>query len=157
MTNSIDSELWIEDFLTDLLERTGLDIFIEETSIDENDVICIQLAGPDSARVIGREGQTLEAFQHILVSSAIHNRVANRRILLDVENYRERREQRILDEANRLADEAIDTGIAQDASPMSPRERRMVHMVVSEIDGLTTESVGEGDERYVRIIPKGRE
>jgi spoIIIJ-associated protein len=157
MTNNIDSDIWVEDFLTDLLDRTGLDVSIEELSIDENDVICIQLSGPDSARVIGREGQTLEAFQHILVSSAIHNRVGNRRILLDVENYRERREQRILDEANRLADEALDTGDAQDVSPMSPRERRLVHMVVSEIDGLTTESVGEGDERYVRIIPEGRE
>ncbi|MCP4196289.1 MAG: KH domain-containing protein [Proteobacteria bacterium] len=157
MTNNIDSDIWIEDFLTDLLERTGLDVSIEELSINENDVICIQLSGPDSALVIGREGQTLEAFQHILVSSAIHNRVANRRILLDVESYRERREQRIIDEANRLANEVLDTGVAQDVSPMSPRERRLVHMVVSDIDGLMTESVGEGDERYVRIIPEGRE
>ena len=155
MTNTIDSEIWIEDFLTDLLDRTGLDVSIEEISIDENDTISIQLAGPDSARVIGRDGQTLEAFQHILVSSAIHNRVANRRILLDVENYRDRRDQRILDEAERLADDALDTGTPQDAPPMSPRERRLVHMVVSEIDGLTTESVGEGEDRFVRIIPKG--
>ena len=154
MTNNIDSEMWIEDFLTDLLDRTGLDISIEELSIDENDVISIQLAGPDSARVIGRDGQTLEAFQHILVSSAIHNRVANRRIVLDVENYRDRRDQRILDEADRLADEALETGTVQDAPPMPPRERRLVHMVVSEIDGLTTESVGEGEDRFVRIIPK---
>ena len=54
MTNHIDSETWVEDFLTDLLERTGLDVSIEEISIDENDAICIQLSGPDSARVIGR-------------------------------------------------------------------------------------------------------
>ena len=154
MTNDIDSEMWIEDYLSDLLDRTGLDISIEEISIDEDDVISIQLAGPDSARVIGRDGQTLEAFQHILVSSAIHNRVANRRILLDVENYRDRRDQRIIDEADRLADEALDTGTAQDAPPMPPRERRLVHMVVSEIDGLTTESVGDGEDRFVRIIPK---
>jgi spoIIIJ-associated protein len=154
MPSEIDTETWIEDFINDLLDRTGLDVSIEEISIDEEETLSVQISGPDSARVIGREGQTLDAFQHIIVSSAIHNGVASQRILIDVENYRERREQRVLDEAARLAEEALETGDVQEAAPMSPRERRLVHMVVSKIDGLSTESSGNGDDRYVRIIPR---
>jgi len=154
MTSEIDTETWVEEFINDLLDRTGLDVSIEEISVDEDDTLTIQISGPDSARVIGREGQALDAFQHIIVSSAIHNGVANRRILIDVENYRERREQRVLDEAERLAEEALESGEVQEAAPMSPRERRLVHMVVADFDGLTTESSGTGDDRYVRIIPK---
>jgi len=154
MTDRIDTEVWVEEFLNDLLDLTGLDIDIEEMELDTEDVLKVQLAGPDSARVIGREGQMLYALQHIVISSAIHAGIPHRRILIDVEQYRERREQRVCDEAARLANTALDTGEYQDLYPMSPRERRLAHMVVEDIDGVTTESQGEGDERFVRIIPK---
>jgi spoIIIJ-associated protein len=156
MTDNIDTEIWVEDYLTDLIDHTALDISIEELSIDENEVLCIQLGGPDSARIIGREGNVLDALQHLVVSSAVHNGISDRRILIDVEHYRERREQRILDEASRLANEALDTGTIQETYPMSSRERRLVHMVVSKISGVRTESLGEDPDRYVKIIPSKR-
>ncbi len=153
MTDRIDNEVWVEEFLTDLLDLTGLDIDIEEMEMDGEESLKVQLSGPDSARVIGRDGQMLDALQHIVISSAIHAGAPHRRILIDVEQYRERREQRVCDEATRLAQTALDTNEFQDLYPMSPRERRLAHMAVEGIDGVTTESQGYGDERFVRIIP----
>ncbi|MCP4599744.1 MAG: KH domain-containing protein [Proteobacteria bacterium] len=153
MTDNIDTEIWVEEFLTDLIDRTGLDVVIDEMSLDDEDTLCVQLVGPDSARVIGRDGQALDALQHIVAASSIHAGAGRQRIMIDVENYRRRREDRVCDEAVRLAREALDTGEFQNFIPMSPRERRLVHRAVADIEGVTTKSQGEGDERFVRIIP----
>lgn len=153
MTNELDTEDWVDDFLTKLIEHTGLDIEIEEISLDENDVLKVQLAGPDSARAIGRDGQTLNAIQHLVVAASIRAGLSHRRVLVDIEDYRIRREERVREEASRLAEEALNSGVVQEASPMTARERRLVHMVVADIEGVSTESTGTGTERYVRIIP----
>ncbi len=153
MTDAIDTEVWVEEYLNDLIELTGLDVFIDEISLDDEDVLLVQLAGPDSARVIGRDGQALDALQHLVIASSIHAGVRKQRILIDVENYRSRREMRVRDEAAQVADEVLDTGEYQELPPMSPRERRLVHMVIADIDGVTTESSGVGDERFVRVLP----
>ncbi len=153
MIEQMDIEDWIETFLTDLVDRTGLDVAIEELSLDDEDTLNVQLSGPDSALVIGREGQVLDAFQHIVVSAAIHGGIGKRRVLVDVEKYRIRRETRVREEAEHLAEEALNTGESQDCYPMSPRERRLVHIAVAEIEGVATESLGRGDERFVRIKP----
>lgn len=153
MTDGTETEVWIEDFLIDLIELAGFDIVIEEISLDEDEVLYVQLGGPDSARVIGREGQVLDAIQTIVIAAAIHSGVAHRRILVDVEHYRARREQRLFEEATRMAEEAIDSGRSLEFPPMSARERRLVHLAVAEMDGVKTESSGDGEDRYVRVIP----
>jgi spoIIIJ-associated protein len=156
MNNGFDTEAWIEEFLTELIELTGLDVSMDEMSLDDEDVLQVQLAGPDSARVIGRDGQMLDAFQHMVIAAAIHAGAGSQRILIDVEHYRNRREQRVCDEAVRMAEEALKSGEFRDLSPMSPRERRLVHLMVKKIEGVITESLGEGEERFVRIIPAPR-
>ncbi len=153
MSEQFDIEEWIEDFISDLVDFTGLDVSIEELSLDNEDVLNVQIGGPDSALLIGRDGQVLDAVQHIAVSAAIHAGMGKRRVLIDVESYRIRRETRVKEEATTLAEDALDTGQSQDCYPMSPRERRLVHMVVADIEGLVTESHGRGDERFVRIKP----
>jgi len=153
MAEEMDTEVWVEDFLTDLINSTGLDVFVEELSIDDEDVLHVQMGGPDSARVIGRDGQVLDAIQHLVIAAAIHAGANKQRILVDVEQYRKRREYRLRDEAERLAEDVIRTGIPEDMQPMAPRERRLVHMALAEMKGVETESFGSGDERYVRIVP----
>ena len=95
----------------------------------------------------------LDAIQHLVVTAAIHAGVSKRRIVVDVEGYRERREQKLREDATFYAEEVRSTGNPYDFVPMSPRERRLVHMTISEIEGVSTESFGMGDERYVRIVP----
>ncbi len=154
MTDGTDTELWVEEFLTRLLELAGLDVYIEEISIDEEENLTVQLAGPDSARAIGREGQVLDAISQLVASAAVHGRITRKRIIVDVEQYRRRREKKICEDAKYYADEVADTGRAFDFPPMTPRERRLVHMTLAEMPGITTESIGRDDDRYVRILKK---
>ncbi len=151
--NDTDIEVWVEDFITGLLDVMGLDLTLEEMYFDDEDVLKIQLGGSDSAVAIGREGQALEALQHLTIAASIHANLGRQRIVIDVERYRERREQRLRETAQRLAEEALDSGETRDFRPMSARERRLVHMIVADIEGLRTESQGQDDERYVRVIP----
>ena len=154
MTNGTDTEVWVEEFITDLVDLARLDVSIEELALDEEENLVVQLSGPDSARAIGREGQVLDAIQHLVVTAAIHSDVPRRRIIVDIERYRERRERKVRDDAAYYAEEVLASRKPYDLVPMSPRERRLVHMTVAEIEGVRTESVGTGDERYVRILPE---
>jgi spoIIIJ-associated protein len=157
MSDDVRIESWLEDFVGRLLERAGFDLWIEELAIggDENE-LRLELAGPDAARAIGRDGQMLDALQYMVTAAAAHAGVVGRRILIDVEGYRKRREDRVREQAERAAAEALDKGEPLDLEPMSPRERRLVHLAVAGIEGIVTESHGDGDERYVRLLPKGK-
>jgi spoIIIJ-associated protein len=148
----------LEEFISGLVERAGFDLWVEELEADEQRrVIELQLAGPDKARAIGRDGQVLDAIQHISVSAAANNGLTGRRIMVDIDHYRRERDDRLRDEAERLAAETLETGEPREFEPMPPRERRLVHMAVAEIDGVTTESRGTGEDRYVRLIPSSNQ
>jgi spoIIIJ-associated protein len=154
MSNGTDTEVWLEDFLADLMDYSGMEISVEEMYLDNEENLVVQLFGPDSARAIGREGVVLDAIQHIVVSAAIHAGVTRKRLVVDIEQYRERRERKICDDATHCAKEVLSSGESIDLPPMSPRERRLVHMTISEIAGVRTESIGEGDDRFVRVLPR---
>jgi spoIIIJ-associated protein len=152
-----DTDIWLEDFVSGLLDRTGLKLWIEELDVDERTrTITLQLDGPDKARAIGRDGQVLEAIQHLAVAAAANAGVARERIIIDVDGYRQRRDERLKEDALRMAEEALETGEALSFEPMPPRERRLVHLAVADIAGITTESRGEGEDRYVRLVPSDR-
>jgi spoIIIJ-associated protein len=149
-----DTDAWLEEFLTGLVERAGFDLRVEEIEVEaETSTYFVRLEGPDKARAIGRDGLVLEAIQHICVSAGANAGLAKDRIVVDVGDYRRRREEKVREDAVHLAEEAVQTQRSQDFAPMPPRERRLVHMIVSQISGVRTESVGEGEERFVRLIP----
>jgi spoIIIJ-associated protein len=151
----METDIWLEDFVTKLLDLAGLDLAIVELNVsDKDDTFVVQLDGPDKARAIGRDGLALEAIQHLVVSAAANAGISQDRIVIDVDGYRERRDAKVRDDAQRLAEETLETMTPHDLAPMSPRERRLVHMVISEMEGITTQSVGKGEERFVRLIPK---
>ncbi|MBN2526596.1 MAG: KH domain-containing protein [Deltaproteobacteria bacterium] len=147
-------DIWLEEFLTGLLDKTGLDVWISEMDIDENTrTYTIQLDGDDKARAIGREGQMLNALQHLCIAAAANKGLHDVRIVIDVDGYRNRRDSKLIEDAKFLASEAITTGSAVEMAPMCARDRRLVHMLVSEMDGVTSESYGQGRDRFVRLIP----
>jgi spoIIIJ-associated protein len=148
-----DTEEWLEDFVLTMCKLGGFELEIEELALDDDDVLTICLSGPDSARAIGRDGQVLEAFQYLITTAAIHARMPHRRIVLDIDRYRERREQKLRDEVLSLADEVRSTGNPVMLAPMSPRERRVVHLTLAGLPGIATESQGQGEDRAVRILP----
>jgi spoIIIJ-associated protein len=150
----IETDIWLEEFLTGLLDRIGLDVWVSEMEIDDNTQTYIAiLDGEDKARIIGKDGQVLDALQHLAISAAANSGIFKTRIILDVDGYRQRKDSHIISDAEHFADLALKTGKVQELEPMNARDRRLIHMIVSKIDGVTTESAGSGADRYVRIMP----
>jgi spoIIIJ-associated protein len=116
----------------------------------------IDLTGEDSGLLIGRRGQTLQALQFI-VNLIVRQRFGEDvRVVLDVERYRQRREASLRDMAAKVAARVVQTGRSITLEPMSAADRRIIHLSLANHQGVTTESVGFGEERKVTIIPNPR-
>ena len=114
----------------------------------------IDISGPDSGLLIGRRGQTLQSLQFI-VQSIVRQRLAREdvRLSLDVEQYRQRREDGLREMADRVASRVRETGRSIQLEPMTPADRRVIHIYLDEQEGVRTESVGLGEDRKVQILP----
>lgn len=142
-------------FLSGLLQRMGLQASIEagiEDSEDEK-LYRLNITGEDLGILIGRRAETLDAFQYL--TRLVVNQHTHRwyRVEVDVENYRRRRQQSLQRLAQTMADRAVSEGRTIILEPMSPRERRLVHLSLSDRDDVRTESIGEGESRKVTISP----
>ena len=113
----------------------------------------IDLDGDDSGLLIGRRGQTLQALQ-FLVNLIVRKEFEDVRVALDVERYRERRETSLRDMASKVADRVVQTSRSVTLEPMSPADRRIVHTTLTDHPGVTTESMGVGEDRKVTIMPQ---
>ncbi|MCB8943460.1 MAG: Jag N-terminal domain-containing protein [Ardenticatenaceae bacterium] len=114
----------------------------------------IEINGDDLGVLIGPRGETLSTIQYLarlMVSHQMHQRVD---FVIDVQGYRQRRQQALARLAERMAKKAMQRGKPIGLEPMPPHERRVIHMTLREHDEVYTESSGEGDRRKVRIIPK---
>jgi spoIIIJ-associated protein len=129
---------------------------VEETGAPST-TIHLSLSAADSGMVIGRRGQTLDALEH-LVSRIVFRDDGDRelRIALDVEGYRQRREESLRQLAHRLAGKAKETGAVVTLNPMSPRDRRIVHLALQADPDVSTISQGEGNYRRLLITPQGK-
>lgn len=114
----------------------------------------IDINGPDSGLLIGRRGNTLQSLQFIVQSIVRHQFDQDVRVSLDVEQYRSRREDSLREMADRVADRVVQTGRSITLEPMTPSDRRIVHLYLGERSGIRTESVGYGEGRKVQIIPE---
>ena len=109
--------------------------------------------GESMGALIGRRGETLQAFQFI-TQLLVNRRVGHwTRVLLDIEGYRSRRERYLKDTALRAAEKAMRYRESIELDPMIPSERRIVHMTLAEHEFVTTHSEGEGDHRRVIVEP----
>ena len=147
----------LEELLAKMQIQAEITVYRAPTAQgDDEPPWVLQIRGRDLGMLIGRRGETLTALQYItrLVASRELQRRAN--IVLDVEGYKSRREQMLRRLANRMADQAIQLGRTVSLEPMSPYERRIVHLALRDHPEVTTQSVGEGDRRKVTIIPRRR-
>ena len=116
----------------------------------------IDLTGEDSGLLIGRRGQTLQALQFIVNLMVRKDFGEAIRVVLDVEHYRQRREASLRDMASKVASRVVQTGRGITLEPMSAADRRVIHLSLANHQGVTTESVGSGEERKVTILPSRR-
>lgn len=144
------AELAVE-MVNEILHHMGLAVDVEIRS--DADEVVLDLTGEDAGRVIGRKGQTLDAMQ-FLVNKIVNRFPEGRRhIVLDSGDYRERHDDGLTSLAMREAKRAVALGRVIALQPMSPRDRRVVHLSLAKMSGVSTESDGEGPDRRVRIIP----
>lgn len=116
----------------------------------------ILLNGDDLNIIIGRRGETLDAVQY-LCSLAANNGGGHYKISLNIGNYREKREETLINLAKRVSAQALKTGKCRTLEPMNPYERRVIHTAVQSIEGVVSGSFGEGAGRRVVIAPEGVE
>ena len=136
-------------FLKEATALMGIEVYIEKK--EEEETIRYELSGPHMGSVIGRRGDTLDALQYLANIIANKEKTEPRkRILLDAENYRKRREETLIRLAHRLAGRVKRTGHKVVLEPMSPMERRVIHTALQNDPEVKTSS--EGEEPYRRLV-----
>ena len=136
-------------FLMNVFHAMDIDITIEKMLSKEH--ILLTLHGERLGLLIGKRGQTLEALQYLTNLAAGKLYHHNYFVMLDIENYRERRRQTLENLAARCAAKAKRTGQPVRLEPMSAGERRIIHMALKEDRLISTDSEGERPYRYVVI------
>ncbi|MBO4934449.1 MAG: Jag N-terminal domain-containing protein [Clostridia bacterium] len=127
---------------------------VEIKSEQTEDGVRINIEGDDINSIIGRRGETLDALQYLTGIVSAKSGEKHMRVYIDTGSYRARREETLERLAKKYAERVRKTGRSLTLEPMSPNERRIVHMVIQEIDGLESYSKGEGSARRVVIALK---
>lgn len=145
-------EQYAAEALRAILAHMGLGNILIEVREQEPLTLNVQSAeGDDLSVLIGRRGETLTALQ-LLVALIVSKQGGERhRIVVDVEGYRERREENLRSLARRVAQQVRRSRNAVTLEAMPPNERRIIHMELSEDEDLSTDSVGEGEQRRIVI------
>jgi len=121
---------------------------------EDEEKVEAQVFGPDVGALIGRRGKTLSDLQYLLnVVMRRQFATLNKMIVLDVENYRVRREKTLTQLAKNVARKVSQEGYEQAMEPMNPQERRIIHLALQDYPGVTTYSEGEEPYRKVVIAP----
>jgi spoIIIJ-associated protein len=144
------------EVLTQLVGLMGYDARVEVTT-GPSPRITVYGANDDEKEalgaLIGRKGERLSALQHI-VNLMLSRRMGTwTRVLVDVEDYRGRRERQLVEVATRAAEHVRETGQMLQLEPMTALERRWVHLALRDMEGITTQSIGEEPMRRVVVLP----
>ncbi|MBC7229854.1 MAG: KH domain-containing protein [Actinobacteria bacterium] len=123
------------------------------TSWEDDEEIHVDVWGDNLGILIGRGGATLQALQDIVTTIIRRNGRETRRIIIDVERYRERRRQKLREYAQKMAEKALTTRKPVRLEPMPPRERKIVHDALKDVGGVESKSEGEEPERRIVITP----
>jgi spoIIIJ-associated protein len=144
------------EVLVEILIRMGLEAVVEASETEEK--INLEIKGPDAGLVIGKKGQTLDALQHLVAKTIFKGKEAGpaeggKPIQVDTEGYRQRRIETLEAMARRLCEKVIATRRPIEVDPMTPADRRVIHMALANVAGVTTRSEGEGADRRLVIFP----
>lgn len=138
-----------EKFLSDIFKAMKLDIEIEKS--DSEDGTVFNLIGDNLGILIGKHGQTLDSLQYLSNLAANRGLTDNKvRVIIDIENYRSRREDTLRRLAMRLADKVRRTGERIVLEPMNRHERKIIHMALQ--DNYRVSTYSSGDEPYRKVV-----
>lgn len=118
------------------------------------DGLRINLTGEDGQVLLRRQGEALAALQHVVAAVFRGEVNEKRRLVVDCMGFRKGKDAELRQMALFLAGKARTTGLAQEIGPLNPYERRIVHLAVSEIESVSSESIGDAFEKTVIIAVK---
>lgn len=147
----------IEKLTNKFLALMGTSAKAKVSEDKDNEVFVIDIeSDKEKGLLIGHHGETLSSLQTIL-GMAVKNEIGDwRRLAVNVGDWRERQEEQLTKLAKEVAERAKQTGQVQPLYNLTPAQRRVVHLVLSEDPGIETESTGEGAERYLMVKPKNK-
>lgn len=136
------------NYIFNIFDKMG--VKAEYTYEETEDGVVINLSSDDTSFIIGRRGENLDAIQYL--ASMFCNRLDDEyyRVVLDSNGYRDKRKKTLEDLAKKIAKNVLRSGRSTVLEPMNPYERRIIHSMISEIEGVSSRSVGE--EPYRKII-----
>ena len=139
--------------LNNIINSTGLkaDVYVRD-QLEEGSIV-FELEGEDSGLLIGRRGETLSSLEYLVRLMASKQLEKRANIMIDVEDYKLRRREKLVYIANKTAEKVTKTGKRISLEPMSAAERRIIHMTLAESTDVETQSRGEGQRRKVVINP----
>ena len=143
------------NYLKPILENLGCTNISLKVAEKENSAL-IELEGEGLGVIIGHRGETLDSLQY-LAGLAANNGGGYYKVSLNIGDYRQRREETLINLAGRICKQVIETGKCRTLEPMNPYERRIIHTAVQNFDGVTSASFGEGADRRVVIGIEGTE
>jgi spoIIIJ-associated protein len=146
-TQAINSVKLLEGILT----RMGFSAQVKTQ--ETQDAVILKITGDKDGLIIGKKGQNLDAIQYIVNKAVRHCAVDSKKIIIDTEEYRKRREESLVTSAMKAAEKVKKTKKPAILGPFNPRDRRIVHLALRNDKTLTTESRGEGEFRKVVITP----
>ena len=149
----VEVETLVGEVLNNFIQSTdtSIDAYVRD-ELEEGSIV-FELEGDDAGLVIGRRGETLASIEYLvrLIASKSLGRRAN--VIIDVEDYKFRRKSKLKSIAEKSASKVEKTGKRISLEPMSPSDRRIIHMTLVDYINVKTQSRGEGANRKVVIIP----
>jgi len=150
--DSMDVGELTKEIITTMLEKMGIEGAVSDVKEAESKVY-IELSSAKSGLIIGKKGKTLEAMQFLVNLMVNHQTKTEKKIILDIEAYRAKREKALRKLSREVALKVIRTGKPWTLEPMNPFERRLIHLTLQNDSRVTTKSEGQGIYRKVKISP----
>ena len=140
--------------LQDILKYFNVgEVTIDEYEGDEGGLI-LDITGDDLAILIGRHGRTLDALQFVVSAITVRSMGFRDPVIVDVEGYKSRQREKLESIARSTANKAASQHRSVKMRPMTPYERRIVHIALRDDDRVDTASEGEGSARHVVVVPR---
>jgi spoIIIJ-associated protein len=143
----------VKEYLTEILSRMGMDGGVRDIKESDSKVYVELESKICSGLLIGKKGKTLEALQFMINLMINNNTGSEKKIILDIESYRDKREKALKKMSKEMAQKVIRSGRPMVLEPMNPFERRLIHLTLQNDKRVMTKSEGQGIYRKIKISP----
>jgi spoIIIJ-associated protein len=148
-----DLQQQIVDFVTEVTTAMGVAPTVSAT--ETSDGLRVDVEGDGSEALLFHRGEALRALQTIVNTAFRRQLGEDRKVLVDCQGFRRDKDAELRQMARFLAEKARSSGTAQEIGPLNSYERRIVHMAITEVEGVTSESIGDAAVKMVIIAPRG--